>query len=71
MVSDFNVLLEKVRQLAALSQALRSENAALRGELATLSEENRLMAARMKEAQERVAALIARLPSAATDQEAA
>lgn len=71
MVPDFTSLLEKVRQLAELSHALRRENASLRGELATLADENAQLAARMKEAHERVAALIDRLPSAATDQEAA
>ncbi len=71
MVSDFVSLTEKVRQLAELAQALRSENAALRGELATLSDENVRLVERMKEAHDRVAALIARLPAEATDQEAA
>ncbi len=71
MISDFTSLLEKVRQLAELAQALRSENVALRSELATLSDDNARLAAQMKEARERVAALIAKLPTAATDQEAA
>lgn len=71
MISDFTSLLEKVRQLAELAQALRSENVALRSELATLSDDNARLAAQMTEARERVAALIAKLPTAATDQEAA
>ena len=68
---DFTSLLEKVRQLTELSQALRSENAALRAELATLSDENVRLAQRMQEAHDRVAALISSLPAAAADQEAA
>jgi regulator of replication initiation timing len=71
MISDFTSLLDKVRQLAELSQALRSENAALRGELATLSEENVRLSARMKEAHDRVAGLIDKLPAAAHDGESA
>ena len=71
MISDFTSLLDKVRQLAELSQALRSENAALRGELATLSEENVRLSARMKEAHDRVAMLIDKLPLAAHDGESA
>lgn len=71
MISDFTSLLDKVRQLAELSQALRSENAALRGELATLSEENARLSARMKEAHDRVAMLIDKLPAAAHDGESA
>lgn len=71
MVSDFTSLLEKLTQLAALSQALRHENAALRGELASLSDENVALAARMDEAHARVAALIARLPAATSGEEEA
>ncbi len=71
MFSDFTSLLEKVRQLAELSQALRSENAALRGEMATLAGENTRLAARMKEAHDRVATLLEALPESASDQETA
>ncbi len=62
MVSDFTSLLDKVTQLAELSQALRNENAALRGELATLSDDNVRLAARMKEAHDRVESLLGALP---------
>ncbi len=71
MISDFTSLLEKIRQLAELSQALRSENAALRGELATLSEDHARLEARMKEAHDRVALLIDKLPVPAHDGESA
>ena len=71
MIFDFNSLLDKVRQLAELSQALRSENAALRSELATMADQNARLEQRMQEAHDRVAKLIDALPVAAADQEAA
>ncbi len=71
MISDFTSLLDKVRQLAELSQALRSENAALRGELATLADENTRLASRMKQAHDRVETLLRGLPAEASDEEAA
>ncbi len=71
MVSDFTSLLDKVTQLAELSQALRSENAALRGELATLADEHSRLTARMKEAHDRVESLLGALPTEVDDAEAA
>ncbi len=71
MIFDFTSLLEKVRQLSELSQALRSENAALRSELALRAEENTRLVQRLQEAHDRVSALIAALPADAADQEAA
>ncbi len=71
MVSDFTSLLDKVTQLAELSQALRSENAALRGELATLADEHSRLTARMKEAHDRVESLLGALPTEVGDTEAA
>ena len=70
MVSEFSSLLDKVRQLAELSTSLRIENAELRASLATLTDENARLASRMKEAHDRVAALIDAMP-VPSDQEAA
>ncbi len=70
MVSEFSSLLDKVRQLAELSASLRRENAELRASLATLTEDNARLASRMKEAHDRVAALIDAMP-VPSDQEAA
>ena len=50
--------------------SLRRENAELRTSMATLTEENARLAARMKEAHDRVAALIDAMPIP-SDQEAA
>ncbi len=67
MLFDFNSLLDKVRQLAELTHALRAENAALRTELAELAAENARLTQRMQEARERVTRLMASLPADATD----
>lgn len=71
MIFDFTSLLEKIRQLSELSQALRGENAALRSELVLRAEENTRLVQRLQEAHDRVSTLIAALPADAADQEAA
>lgn len=63
MISDFHTLSEKIEQLAALTQALRSENAELRLRSSALSEENAELARRMQEAHDRVAALLEKIPA--------
>lgn len=70
MVSEFSSLLDKVSQLAELMLALRRENADLRNEVVTLTDENARLSSRMKEAHDRVSALIDTMPSS-SDQEAA
>jgi FtsZ-binding cell division protein ZapB len=71
MISEFEKLLEKIGQLSELAQALRRENASLRIEMAALTDENSKMASRMKEAHERVSALLQSIPSTSEDEEAA
>ncbi|MBM3336458.1 MAG: DUF904 domain-containing protein [Betaproteobacteria bacterium] len=71
MISEFEKLLEKIGQLSELAQALRRENASLRAEMATLADENARMASRMKEAHDRVSALLQSIPTAREDEEAA
>lgn len=63
MISDFHTLSEKIEQLAALTQTLRSENADLRLRFSALSEENAELARRMHEAHDRVAALLEKIPA--------
>lgn len=70
MISDFSSLLDKVSQLAELTIALRRENAELRHEVVTLTDENTQLSSRMKEAHDRVSALIDTMPSP-SDQETA
>lgn len=64
MISEFHLLSEKVRQLADLTRLLRRENADLRREAAAISAENAELSRRMHEAQERVRALLDKLPEA-------
>lgn len=70
MISEFHQLSEKISELAALTQALRRENAALRVDSAALSAENAELTRRMEEAHQRVAALLAKMPTATPDEEA-
>ena len=62
MISDFELLAQKVDALAALTETLRRENAALRTHVTTLTTENGGLQQRMQAAHERVAALLAHLP---------
>lgn len=72
MISDFELLAEKVARLTELTHALRSENAGLRLDLASLTAQNADMQQRMQEAHARVAALLAQLPAEeSSDKEAA
>jgi cell division protein ZapB len=63
MIADFNLLSEKIDRLAALTALLRRENAELRLQTVALSADNAALANRMQDAQQRVAALISRLPA--------
>ncbi|MFZ6848067.1 DUF904 domain-containing protein [Undibacterium sp. RuRC25W] len=72
MISDFELLAEKVAKLAELAHALRTENAGLRNEVALLTLQNQEMQQRMQQAHTRVTALLMQLPAEiATDEEAA
>jgi cell division protein ZapB len=63
MISDFDLLSQKVDELARLAHALRRENAGLRASLAVAGAEHDELVRRMQLAQERVMALLARLPA--------
>ncbi len=71
MISEFEQLLSKIGQLSELTQALRHENAALRSQMTSLADDNSRLAARMKEAHERVSVLLQSIPSVDQDEEAA
>ncbi len=62
MISDFKNLYVKIQQLADLSTALRRENAELRHQAVALQADNEALAQRMREAHERVHAVMQRLP---------
>ncbi|WP_353153199.1 DUF904 domain-containing protein [Herminiimonas fonticola] len=70
MISDFHQLSDKISQLAELTQSLRSENADLRIKSIALAAENAELARRMREAHERVAALLEKIPTPEQDEEA-
>jgi regulator of replication initiation timing len=62
MISEFELLAEKITRLADMTQHLRLENAQLRRELTNLVTENQDLKNRMQQAQEHVERVLAHLP---------
>lgn len=62
MISEFNELSDKIGLLAEMTHALRRENAQLRKDNIALAAENAQYVQRMREAQERVEALLEKIP---------
>ncbi|MET3132493.1 cell division protein ZapB [Oxalobacteraceae bacterium GrIS 1.11] len=62
MISEFQELSDKVALLAEMTHALRRENAFLRQANAVLGAENAVYVQRMSEAQQRVEALLEKIP---------
>ena len=71
MIPDFHHLSEKISRLAALTQALREENAALQLTTAALTAENADLSQRVSEAYLRVSSLLESIPSTDQNQETA
>lgn len=69
MKSEFEQLAEKVTQLAAMTQSLRGENAALRRELSLLQGHYLELKKRMNEANQRLDIVLAELPAPVEDKE--
>jgi uncharacterized protein (TIGR02449 family) len=63
MISEFDDLSDKIDRLAELTQSLRRENATLRQSNALLAAENEAFMDRLGQAQQRVEALLATIPS--------
>ncbi len=63
MISEFQQLSKKIEQLAALATALRHENAELRLNLMAVSAEHALGQEKIRQAQQRIGALLAQLPA--------
>ncbi len=63
MISEFHDLSDKIDRLAALTLSLRRENAELRQLNASLSTENAVYMQRLGEVQQRVEALLAKIPA--------
>lgn len=68
MISEFDLLSEKINQLAELAQSLRRENAGLRLNIATVAAQNTDLSRRMLEARQRVSALLEKIPASEQDQ---
>ena len=62
MISEFHDLSDKIDQLAALTQSLRTENYLLRQANTILGAENLAFQNRLAEAERRVLALLEQLP---------
>ena len=62
MISDFELLAEKIDQLAELTVTLRRENAMLRRRNTELLSEQKMVNERLQQARERLAGLISALP---------
>ncbi len=63
MFANFDQLIDRVHQLAALTQRLRDENRTLRQQLAEKETESRLMRERLDTARTRIEGLINQLPA--------
>lgn len=62
MISDFELLAEKLQRLAELTHTLRLENAALRRTAVDLATENKDLREKVHTAHARVEAILAQLP---------
>ena len=62
MISEFDLLSDKISKLVLLAQSLRQQNAELRQQIEALSADKASLAARMSEAHDRVAAVLEQLP---------
>ena len=71
MISQFQLLSDKIDQLAELTRSLRRENADLRLNNAALSTENVELCKRMEEAHRRVSTLLNSIPATEQNEEAA
>jgi len=62
MISEFDLLSDKISKLVRLAQSLRQQNAELRRQIEALAADNAGLAARMSEAHDRVSAVLEQLP---------
>jgi uncharacterized protein (TIGR02449 family) len=65
MLEDLDTLARKVRELAEMAQALRTENQQLRAQLAVASTELETLRGRVEQATQRLDAMLERLPAPA------
>lgn len=69
MDSEFQLLSQKINQLAELAQSLRQENATFRAQIKSLTEEKTILTAKMEEASQRVIQLLDQLPTTIVEEE--
>ena len=62
MISEFDLLSDKISKLVQLAKSLRQQNAELRQQIEALGADKASLAARMSEAHDRVAAVLEQLP---------
>lgn len=62
MISEFELLAEKLKRLADMTHSLRLENAALRRSAVDLAAENKDLRERVQDAHKKVEAILAQLP---------
>ena len=63
MISEFQQLSRKIEQLAELAMTLRHENTELRRNLTLVSADHALCKEKIRQAQQRIGALLAQLPA--------
>ena len=63
MISEFDLLSDKISKLVQLAQSLRQQNAGLHQQIETLNADKAGLAARMSEAHDRMAAVLEQLPA--------
>jgi uncharacterized protein (TIGR02449 family) len=63
MISEFDLLSDKISKLVQLAQSLRQQNAELRQQIEALSADKASLTARINEAHDRVAAVLEQLPA--------
>ncbi|MBY0574219.1 MAG: DUF904 domain-containing protein [Undibacterium sp.] len=62
MISEFELLAEKLKRLAEMTHTLRLENATLRRNTVDLGDENARLRERVQQAHDRVESILAQLP---------
>jgi cell division protein ZapB len=63
MISEFEIIAEKIKKLSEMTHALRLENAELRRNAASLITDNQDLHQRMQQAHQRIEKILAQLPA--------
>lgn len=71
MISEFHLLSEKISRLAAMTLALRKENADFRMQIAALTQANAQLNGKIATAADRVSDLLQKFPEIVTEEDAA